>query len=192
MYAVAWASFWPLYECLLWVTLSPLRKNQNKQLLCRQPQRKWRWIPNAMRRGWRWNEIPKCCLHWGLIEFRWLESVSPRASCQWRICCLLICVCCRANWWTSGVLLWRMFVCLPCCGGTGRWHTSYFKGKVWGRNEDWCVKMARQLVAHSIHILSFTHTWHLCACLYVYINICMIQGATHIHVRVCVCGFLCY
>lgn len=34
------------------------------------------------------NEICRFCLRWGQIEFRWLESGSPRASCQWRICCL--------------------------------------------------------------------------------------------------------
>lgn len=95
--------------------------------------------------------------------------------------CLLISGCCRAYWWTSGALLWRMFARLLCCGGTGRWHTSYFKREVWGRNEDWYgKKMARQPIGHSTHILSFTHTWHLGACLYIYIYICMgmIQGAT--------------
>lgn len=70
-------------------------------------------------------------------------------------------------------------------GGTGRWHTSYFSGKVWGRNEDWCGKTPWQPVGPSIHILSFRRTWHLRACLYIYMFTCMgrIRG-----ISVCVCG----
>lgn len=136
------------------------------------------------------NEISRFCLHWGQIEFRWLESGSPRATCQWRICCLLLFVRCRSNWWTLSVLLWRMFALPPCCRGTGRWHVSYFKSEVWGRNEDWCRKTAAQHDAHLIHILSFAHMWHPCASLYVY-SICW-----HLRCRaqecMCLCGFLCY
>lgn len=57
---------------------------------------------------------------------------------------------------------WRMCMCLLCCGGTGHWHSSSFKSKVWGRNEDWCPKNG--VATHRLrypYIIIYTCTRHL-------------------------------